>query len=179
MTSARSKAVRHRPDLHRSVLLERVAVVERRPGRQSSAASSTSPSAATTSTRTVSSCPVCRMAAPVASTSAMRDDAMRELSAAERLLAGARQLRHPARRRAVSEQHMRDKPFFVVNGGRDPLYPTSRVRSDDCAFQAGAASRSTIGRSRTRRTTRGGGRRCGTASRRSCASIRANRCPTR
>src|SRR5262245_43584686 len=41
---------------------------------------------------------------------------------------------------ALYPNNMRDKPFFVVNGGRDPLYPTSRVDPTIAHFKQGGVS---------------------------------------
>ena len=84
-----------------------------------------------------------------------RHDPVRELPAAQWLHHG------PAlgRCRAICfPNNLRNKPFFVVNGGRDPLYPTRVVEPYVKHLKNQRRRRSNIIRSRTAFTTPPGGR---------------------
>ena len=55
--------------------------------------------------------------------------------AAQRQHQGARQPRRPRRRRALFAGNLVNRPFYIVNGGRDPLYPVEHVATHVEAFK--------------------------------------------
>ena len=115
------------------------AVVERRPGAEPRRHRRRVPSASTTSTRIASSSRVCPTAEPAPTRS--RCARRRRLRASCRSTATGWSSRCRTSTTArYSPNNLRNKPFFAVNGGRDPLYPTRIVDPHIAHMKEGGVS---------------------------------------
>ena len=150
------RAGRRRADLHHSLRVERRAVVEPTAGREPPHDSRHGQAHLQRRREPRRASPACPTAARAPTTS--RCATRRRSRASCRSTASSWCCASVSRAATLFPNNLRNKPFFIVNGGRDPLYPT-RVVDPYVEHLKTAASRSSTSRSRTACTTRRGGPR--------------------